>query len=83
MNGSPRNDFNIKYLWEYLNGDSSASSWTQEAIDLLGLPNARRPMASTVAQSAMIYGYNSEYFTTLLNSAGYVQGIWWTKTEIF
>ena len=30
-------------------------------------------MASTVAQSAMIYGYNSEYFTTLLNSAGEIR----------
>lgn len=81
--GCPLNDYDIKYLWQYVYGNSNITAWTQDAINLLGSPNANRPMASTVAQSAMIYGYNSEYFTTLLNSASYVQGIWWTKPEVF
>ncbi len=80
---NPRKDYDIKYLWYYLYGNDNVSAWTKEAIDLLCIPSGRRPMASTVAQSAMIQGYNSDYFTTLSNSASYVQGIWWTKPEDF
>lgn len=81
--GCPRNDYDIKYLWQYVYGNTNITAWTQAAINLLSLPNADRPMASAVAQTVMIQGYSSDYFTTFTNYSSYVQGIWWTKSEAF
>ena len=83
ITGSPRNDYDIKYLWGFVYDRTDVTEWSQTALSLLLSPSSQRPTASGVAQSAMVQNYNSDIFTTLANTASYVQGIWWMKSEAF
>ena len=79
--GSPRSDYDIKYLWEYLYNHTNVDSWTQNAVNLVESTNPT--LASAIARTAFVEGYVSDHFTTLSNSSSVARGIWWTKPESF
>ena len=83
LTGSPRTDYDIKYLWGYVYNQTNVSEWTLSAVNLLSIPSSLRPPASAIAQTAMVQNYNSDYFTSLSNTSNYACGIWWTKPEEF
>ena len=83
LTGSPRTDYDIKYLWGFVYNQTNVSEWTLSAVDLFSTQSSLRPTASAIAQTAMVQNYYSDFFTSLSNTSNYACGIWWTKGESF